>query len=157
MAFGVYPWEGLGDTSLIGTWIAFSTDMIHWNDFARLLHDNSIPVPGKSLSWEASILPDGSSASTAWLVYGTTPRWPDSGGGQGTHAVRRHLAWSSALSTSLVSRPAPPISVEPHGSRKQEGPERAINGSILRGGSDEWKIRVFDRGGQPAEISTSYR
>lgn len=153
MAFGVFPWVGLGDTSLIGTWIAFSTDMIHWIDFARLLHDNSIPVPGKSLSWEASILPDDSSASRAWLVYGTTPRWPDSSGGQGTHAVRRHMAWSSTSTSSLVPRTTPSASARPPGTRNRSGPERSVDGRVLEGRSDEWKIRL--PGGEGPEGNAS--
>jgi hypothetical protein len=93
MVFGVWPWLGVGDSSLVGTYAAFSTDMIHWDRPVRLIHDLSIPQAGRSLRWEATLLPDGNSKSTAWLVYGHTPRWPDQNGGRGHRPVRRKLLW----------------------------------------------------------------
>lgn len=93
MVFGVWPWQGVGDTSLVGTYAAFSKDMIHWQRPVRLIHDLSIPQAGRSLRWEATLLPDGSSKSTAWLVYGQTPHWPDQNGGRGHRPVRRRLLW----------------------------------------------------------------
>lgn len=93
MVFGIWPWQGVADTSRVGTWMALSTDMVHWERPVRLIHDLSIPQAGRSLSWEATLLPDGASDSTAWLVYGQTPHWPDQTGGRGHRPVRRHLLW----------------------------------------------------------------
>lgn len=93
MVFGVWPWQGVGDSSLVGTYAAFSTDMIHWERPVRLIHDLSIPQAGRSLRWEATLLPDGNSKSTAWLVYGQTPHWPDQNGGRGHRPVRRKVMW----------------------------------------------------------------
>jgi len=93
MVFGVWPWKGLGDSSLVGTYLAFSSDMVHWERPVRILHDLSIPVPGRSLRWEAALLPDGTSNSTAWLVYGYSPHWPDSTGGSGHRPMLRRLKW----------------------------------------------------------------
>ncbi|MGH7820565.1 MAG: hypothetical protein ACREQ9_12390 [Candidatus Binatia bacterium] len=48
----------------------------------RIVTDHSLPVVGKSLSWEATILWDRDSTSRGWLVYGYSECWgaPEQGG-----------------------------------------------------------------------------
>lgn len=108
--FGVWAWKGLADTLRTGTWIAFSDDLLHWESPTRLWNTASVPIPGRALKWEATLLRDR--RGDWWLVYGATPKWPDADGtGHGHSMVRRRIDWL----VDQVSWPKP---------RRRESPSR---------------------------------
>jgi hypothetical protein len=78
MVFNVNRWKepvrGLPLT-LSGIYFAVSDDGIQWSAPAMLVRDYSYPILGKSLSWEATIVWDGSEGREGWLVYGHSERW----------------------------------------------------------------------------------
>jgi hypothetical protein len=58
-----------------GLYVAWSDDGIAWAKPLRLIADQAIPQPGKSLSWEGSIVFDDDTGGTGTLIYGYTPNW----------------------------------------------------------------------------------
>ena len=58
-----------------GIYAAWSADGIAWSKLEPLVRDQAVPQPGRSLSWEASVLWDDSAGARGWLVYGYTPNW----------------------------------------------------------------------------------
>jgi len=58
-----------------GLYAAWSDDGIAWSTPLRLIGDQAVPQPGKSLSWEGSIVFDDDTGRTGMLIYGFTPNW----------------------------------------------------------------------------------
>jgi hypothetical protein len=58
-----------------GIYAAWSSDAVSWSPPHKLVADQAVPQPGKSLSWEGSVLFDDDTGSTGMLVYGFTPSW----------------------------------------------------------------------------------
>ncbi len=58
-----------------GIYIAYSDDGINWSKPFLLVKDNCVPLPEKSLSWQANIIWDDKSDLEGWLVYGYSERW----------------------------------------------------------------------------------
>lgn len=79
-----------------GMYIAVSDDGIRWSSPRRLLVDNSVPLEGQSLSWEATLVLDRDDGLEGWLLYGHSPRWGRTRTGNVPHhlvgrRVRFHL------------------------------------------------------------------
>lgn len=79
MIFNVNQWqESRGNLPAVssGIYITHSRDGIAWNTPTQLVADYSVPVPGKSISWEATLLlNEESQGREGWLVYGFSPKW----------------------------------------------------------------------------------
>jgi hypothetical protein len=58
-----------------GSYIAFSDDGIRWSPPQRLLVDWAVPLEGRSLSWEATLVLDRDDGLDGWLLYAYSPRW----------------------------------------------------------------------------------
>jgi hypothetical protein len=71
-----------------GVYVAFSMDGVAWSTPALLLRAYTVPLPGKSFCWGATIVLDGNGQRTGWLLYGYSSNWghPDLG------ATAHHLA-----------------------------------------------------------------
>jgi len=90
MIFSINYWkEYVHKTGLSksGIHVAFSDDGIRWSSPRRLLIDNSVPLQGQSLSWEATLVLDREDGLEGWLLYGYSPRW----GHPSTGNVPHHL------------------------------------------------------------------
>lgn len=78
MVFGIDAYQqrmsGAAPTDS-GLYAAWSSDAVSWSPPQKLVSDQAVPQPGKSLSWEGSILFDDDTDSTGMLVYGFTPSW----------------------------------------------------------------------------------
>ena len=68
-----------------GIYIAVSDDGIRWSSPRRLLVDNSVPLVGQSLSWEATLVLDRDDGLEGWLLYGYSPRWGSARAGNVPH------------------------------------------------------------------------
>lgn len=58
-----------------GIHVALSDDGIRWSAPTRLLVDWAVPLEGRSLSWEATLVLDREGGLEGWLLYGYSPRW----------------------------------------------------------------------------------
>lgn len=58
-----------------GLYAAWSEDGLGWSPPRKLVADQAVPQPGKSLSWEGSLLFDDETGTNGMLVYGYTPSW----------------------------------------------------------------------------------
>lgn len=58
-----------------GIYISLSDDAIHWGEPKKLITDYCVPLVGKSLSWNGTIVFDDNSSTDGWLVYGYSPSW----------------------------------------------------------------------------------
>jgi len=69
--------EYINDTGLknSGIYVLYSDDGIKWSEPVKLITDNSVPLIGKSLSWQGTIIWDEGSDTEGWLVYGYTSKW----------------------------------------------------------------------------------
>jgi len=78
MIFNINFWkEYVYNTGLknSGIYIAYSGDGIKWSKPYLLVKDNCMPLPGKSISWQANIIWDEKSDAEGWLVYGYSEKW----------------------------------------------------------------------------------
>jgi hypothetical protein len=69
-------WQDGQPPTQSGFYFASSKDAIHWSDPRVLFVDNTVPVNGRSLSWEGSLLWDDATEQSGWLVYGYSESWP---------------------------------------------------------------------------------
>jgi hypothetical protein len=58
-----------------GTGISFSRDGIRWSSPRQLWVDYTVPIQGKSLSWQATLVLDSDDALAGWLLYSHSLRW----------------------------------------------------------------------------------
>jgi len=58
-----------------GLYAAWSKDAIDWSPPTQLVADQAVPQPGKSVSWEGTVIFDDATGSTGTLIYGYTPKW----------------------------------------------------------------------------------
>lgn len=79
MVLGIDAWaERMSgqEPQVSGLYYTWSSDGVSWGELRQLIVDQAVPQPGKSLSWEASVLWDDENGHTGWLVYGYSPDWP---------------------------------------------------------------------------------
>jgi len=76
-----------------GLYIAFSDDAINWSEPEKIVTDFVVPLIGKSLTWQGTLVFDEGSSTGGWLVYGYSPSWGHLGSGGTPHylAGRRIL------------------------------------------------------------------
>ncbi len=78
MIFGVDAWEERmtgQPPNVSGLYAAWSEDGLAWSEPERLIADQGVPEPGRSLSWEGSVLWDDATGASGYLVYAFTPSW----------------------------------------------------------------------------------
>jgi hypothetical protein len=81
-------WQSGRPAARSGFYLAYSCDLVNWSTPALLFVDNTVPVNGRSLSWQGSLLWDDPAEKSGWLVYGYSQRWPES-----HHMVARRLSF----------------------------------------------------------------
>ena len=102
MFFSVNQWqEPMNNRPAIlsGIYMAHSADGLAWSEPIQLVADYSYPQPGKSISWEASLIwDDDGGGRRGWLVYGYSPRWGHAAiGGTPHYLVGRRISFERAV------------------------------------------------------------
>ena len=69
-------WQNGRPATQSGFYLAYSDDAVNWSAPELLFVDNTVPVNGRSLSWEGSLVWDDERQRTGWLVYGYSESWP---------------------------------------------------------------------------------
>lgn len=78
MVFNIDFWKEFVDNTGLkrcGIYIAYSSDGINWSEPAMLIKDWPIPLMGKSLSWQPTLIFDEGSTNEGWLVYAYTEKF----------------------------------------------------------------------------------
>ncbi len=67
-----------------GIYVAYSDDGIRWSAPEPLIIDYAVPVVGRSVSWQASLVWDPDSTLAGWLIYSHSDKWGHEEAGTGT-------------------------------------------------------------------------